>query len=152
MTNLKNAWEKEKSTIKPLKVQAIHLPVIKKREPPQMRNRIHREPTNEENVVRPNAAGVKEVPDYVVNLLGRSLKSLSLRDLGYFVSKTPSGYFSSFFLSKYFPYYSALWSGRVIFVLFEGVHIFHQTKKIIYKPAFENAVSGRTASMYLTVL
>ena len=35
-----------------------------------MRNRIHKEPVDESTVVRPNQAGAKEVPDYVVNLKG----------------------------------------------------------------------------------
>lgn len=66
--NLKNAWEKDKESATPLKVQPIHCPVIKKKEPLQMRQRIHKEPVDQANVVRPGQAGHKEVPDYVVNL------------------------------------------------------------------------------------
>ena len=78
MKNLKNAWEKtDKAEVKPLKVQPIHVPIIRKKEIPQMRNRIHKEPKDESNVVRPNQAGAKEVPDYVVNLKGKFLTRLS---------------------------------------------------------------------------
>ena len=35
-----------------------------------MRNRFHKEPINKENVVRPDQAGTKENPDYVVNIAG----------------------------------------------------------------------------------
>lgn len=35
-----------------------------------MRNRFHKEPLNKENVIRPDQAGTKENPDYVVNIAG----------------------------------------------------------------------------------
>ena len=35
-----------------------------------MRNRFHREPVNRDNIIRPETAGTKENPDYVVNIQG----------------------------------------------------------------------------------
>ena len=35
-----------------------------------MRNRFHKEPVNKEDVIRPDEAGAKENPDYVVNIQG----------------------------------------------------------------------------------
>ena len=35
-----------------------------------MRQRMHREPVDQNNVIRPSQAGVPERPDYVVNLKG----------------------------------------------------------------------------------
>ena len=48
-----------------------------------MRNRFHKEPVNKENVVRPDQAGTKENPDYVVNIAGKNIdKKLGLIALG----------------------------------------------------------------------
>ena len=68
--NLKSAWDQKPKESVPMRVQPIHVPVIKKKEAPQMRQRMHREPLNLDNVVRPAQAGVPERPDYIVNLKG----------------------------------------------------------------------------------
>ena len=37
-----------------------------------MRNRFHKEPVDPNNIIRPDQAGTKENPDYVVNIQGNS--------------------------------------------------------------------------------
>ena len=43
-----------------------------------MRNRFHKEPVDPNNIIRPDQAGTKENPDYVVNIQGNSKTSLIL--------------------------------------------------------------------------
>ena len=47
----------------------------RKKEELVLRNRFHKEPVNKENVVRPDQAGTKENPDYVVNIAGKIYKN-----------------------------------------------------------------------------
>jgi len=67
--NMKSKWETEakKAPVKTT-IQPITVPIIRKREEIVMRNRFHREPVNRDNIIRPETAGTKENPDYVVNI------------------------------------------------------------------------------------
>ena len=81
MRNLKSAWDKKLKESVPLRVQPIHVPIIKKKEAPQMRQRMHREPVDQNNVIRPSQAGVPERPDYVVNLKGlKNVKKINQKN------------------------------------------------------------------------
>jgi len=42
----------------------------RKKEEIVMRNRFHKEPVDPNNIIRPDQAGTKENPDYVVNIQG----------------------------------------------------------------------------------
>ena len=42
-----------------------------------MRNRFHKEPVDPNNIIRPDQAGTKENPDYVVNIQGNQCSTLS---------------------------------------------------------------------------
>ena len=44
----------------------------RKKEEIVMRNRFHKEPVDPNNIIRPDQAGTKENPDYVVNIQGNS--------------------------------------------------------------------------------
>ena len=90
MRNLKSAWDKKPKESVPLRVQPIHVPIIKKKETPQMRQRMHREPVDQNNVIRPSQAGVPERPDYVVNLKGmKKVKKNSPEKLYYSIIFQP---------------------------------------------------------------
>jgi len=67
--NMKNKWEIETKD-SPIKneVLPITVPVIRKKEEIVMRNRFHKEPVDPNNIIRPDQAGTKENPDYVVNI------------------------------------------------------------------------------------
>lgn len=67
--NMKNKWEIETKD-SPVKNQVlpITVPVIRKKEEIVMRNRFHKEPVDPNNIIRPDQAGTKENPDYVVNI------------------------------------------------------------------------------------
>ena len=55
---------------KTVKLVRVSPRLKRKKEELVMRNRFHKEPLNKENVIRPDQAGTKENPDYVVNIAG----------------------------------------------------------------------------------
>lgn len=67
VSNLKSRFSVKNGGDKPLVIQPIHEPVIR-REPLYLRNRFHKEPTNQEDIIRSDQPGTKEKPEYSFNV------------------------------------------------------------------------------------